>query len=80
MAATVARFGRLDILVNSAGIRYLFGPLVDMKADDLDAVLGVNLRAVVLATKFAARQMTAQGGGGRIVNIAAATARRPGVQ
>ncbi|MCW6512550.1 SDR family NAD(P)-dependent oxidoreductase [Lichenifustis flavocetrariae] len=70
VAATVARFGRLDILVNNAGIGYLFGPLVDVKAEDLDAVLGVNLRAVVLATKFAARQMIAQGGGGRIINIA----------
>jgi meso-butanediol dehydrogenase/(S,S)-butanediol dehydrogenase/diacetyl reductase len=70
VAATVARFGRLDILVNNAGIGYLFGPLVEMKAEDLDAVLGVNLRAVVLATKLAARQMIAQGGGGRIINIA----------
>lgn len=67
---TVARFGRLDILVNNAGIGYLFGPLVEMKTEDLDAVLGVNLRAMILATKFAARQMIAQGGGGRIINIA----------
>jgi NAD(P)-dependent dehydrogenase (short-subunit alcohol dehydrogenase family) len=70
VAATVERFGRLDILVNNAGIGYLFGPLVDISAEHLDAVLGVNLRAPVLATKYAARQMIAQGDGGRIVNIA----------
>jgi NAD(P)-dependent dehydrogenase (short-subunit alcohol dehydrogenase family) len=67
---TVERFGRLDILVNNAGIGYLFGPLTEMKAADLDAVLGVNLRAVILATKEAALQMIGQGGGGRIINIA----------
>lgn len=70
VAATIARFGRLDILVNNAGIGYLFGPLIEMTAEHLDAVLGVNLRAPVLATKYAARAMIAQGEGGRIVNIA----------
>lgn len=70
VAATVKRFGRLDILVNNAGIGYLFGPLVEILAEHLDAVLGVNLRAPVLATKYAARQMIAQGQGGRIINIA----------
>lgn len=70
VSATVRHFGRLDILVNNAGIGYLFGPLVDISAEHLDAVLGVNLRAPVLATKYAARQMIAQGEGGRIINIA----------
>jgi meso-butanediol dehydrogenase/(S,S)-butanediol dehydrogenase/diacetyl reductase len=67
---TVARFGRLDILVNNAGIGYLFGPVTEMRVEGLDAVLGVNLRAVILATKDAAAQMIRQGDGGRIINIA----------
>jgi NAD(P)-dependent dehydrogenase (short-subunit alcohol dehydrogenase family) len=75
VAATQARFGRLDILVNNAGIGYLFGPLVEMQASHLDAVLGVNLRAPVLAIKHAARLMIAQGGGGRIINIASQAAK-----
>jgi meso-butanediol dehydrogenase/(S,S)-butanediol dehydrogenase/diacetyl reductase len=68
--ATVARFGRIDILVNNAGIGYLFGPLIEMTAARLDAVLGVNLRAVILATRDAAAHMIRQGDGGRIINIA----------
>lgn len=63
-------FGRLDILINNAGIGYLFGPLVEMEAAHLDAVLGVNLRAPHLAIKHAARLMIRGGAGGRIVNIA----------
>lgn len=70
VAATVERFGRLDILINNAGIGYLFGPTTEIDASHLDAVLGVNLRAAILATKHAARQMIAQGEGGRIINIA----------
>jgi meso-butanediol dehydrogenase/(S,S)-butanediol dehydrogenase/diacetyl reductase len=70
VAETVKRFGRLDILVNNAGIGFLFDEVVELKAEHLDAVLGVNLRAPVLATKHAARQMIAQGQGGRIINIA----------
>lgn len=68
--AADSAFGRLDILINNAGIGYLFGPLVDMEAAHLDAVLGVNLRAPHLAIKHAARLMIRGGAGGRIVNIA----------
>lgn len=63
-------FGRLDILINNAGIGYLFGPLVEMEATHLDAVLGVNLRAPHLTIKHAVRLMIRGGAGGRIVNIA----------
>ena len=73
--ATVTRFGRLDILVNNAGIGYLMKPLVEMDAQEWDAVLGVNLRGAFLCIKHAARQMIAQGDGGRIVNIASQAAK-----
>ena len=68
--AVARECGRLDILVNNAGIGYLFGPLTEMRAEHLDAVIGVNLRAAMLATRRAARMMIEQGEGGRIVNIA----------
>ena len=74
VAATVARFGTLDILVNNAGIGYLMKSLVDIDAEEWDAVLGVNLRGPFLMIKHAGRQMIAQGGG-RIVNIASQAAK-----
>lgn len=75
VAAADRAFGRLDILVNNAGIGYLFGPLTDMRADHLDAVLGVNLRAPHLTIKHAAPLMIRGGQGGRIVNIASQAAK-----
>ena len=71
MFQTVARErGQLHILVNKAGIGYLFGPLTEMQPGHLDAVLGVNLRAAMIATAHAARMMIERGKGGRIINIA----------
>jgi len=66
---TVAHYGRLDIMVNNAGIGYLMKPLIEMSQSDWDAVLGVNLRGVFFGIKHAARQMLAQQQGGRIINI-----------
>ena len=69
IAAAVSHFGRLDIMVNNAGIGYLMKPVIEMDVADWDAVVGVNLRGMFLGIKYAARQMIAQGGGGRIINI-----------
>jgi meso-butanediol dehydrogenase/(S,S)-butanediol dehydrogenase/diacetyl reductase len=66
---TVAHYGRLDIMVNNAGIGYLMKPLVEMDQASWDAVLGVNLRGVFFGIKHAAMQMIRQGQGGRIINI-----------
>jgi meso-butanediol dehydrogenase/(S,S)-butanediol dehydrogenase/diacetyl reductase len=66
---TVAHYGRLDIMVNNAGIGYLMKPLVEMDQASWDAVLGVNLRGVFFGIKHAAIQMIRQGQGGRIINI-----------
>ena len=71
----VKTFGSLDILVNNAGIGYLMKPIVEMSAQEWDAVLGVNLRGVFLSTRAAAKRMIAQGSGGSIVNIASQAAK-----
>ncbi|MGA0055517.1 MAG: SDR family NAD(P)-dependent oxidoreductase, partial [Steroidobacteraceae bacterium] len=66
---TVAHYGRLDIMVNNAGIGYLMKPIIEMTQADWDAVLGVNLRGAFFGIKHAAKQLIAQGQGGRIINI-----------
>ena len=75
VADTVAKFGRLDIVVNNAGIGYIMKPLLEFSLDEWDIVLDVNLRGPFLFTKHAAAQMIKQGGGGRIVNIASQAAK-----
>lgn len=68
-----ARRGRIDILVNAAGV---ISPNVSAElaeAADFDRVIAVNLRGTMLCGKHAARHMLA-GGGGRIVNIASQAA------
>lgn len=69
VATTVRHYGRLDIMVNNAGIGYLMKPTIEMTQADWDAVLGVNLRGAFFGIKYAALQMIAQKRGGRIINI-----------
>jgi meso-butanediol dehydrogenase/(S,S)-butanediol dehydrogenase/diacetyl reductase len=75
VARAVEAFGGLDILVNNAGIGYLMEPLLDVTRERWQAVLEVNLMGAFLCTKHAARQMIAQGRGGRVVNIASQAAK-----
>src|SRR5262245_49663320 len=62
---TVAELGGLDILVNNAGILRL-GGLNDMPLADIDALLDVNVRAPIVASKAALAHL---GKGGRIISI-----------
>ncbi|MDQ2907983.1 MAG: SDR family oxidoreductase [Candidatus Eremiobacteraeota bacterium] len=65
---TVKRYERLDVLVNNAGIEKKFA-FVDVPKDEWDKTLAVNLTGPFLCAQRAAKQMIAQGGGGRIINI-----------
>ena len=65
---TVKTFGRLDVWVNNAGIEKEF-PFLDTPLDYWHEVIAVNLTGPFLCSQRAAKQMVAQGGGGRIVNI-----------
>ena len=73
VAATVKAYGRLDILVANAGIVHA-AEFLDLKEEDFDRVLAVNLKGVFLAGQAAARQMVAQGGGGAIINMSSVNA------
>src|ERR1700729_2849078 len=66
--AAVAKFGRLDIMVNNAGVETRTSVL-DTTEDQYDKVLAINLKSAFFGTQLAAKQMIAQGGGGRIINM-----------
>ena len=74
--ATVAAFGSLDILVNNAGI-FPFKPVLEMEEALWRKVHDVNLKGLFLCSREAAKQMVAQGRGGRIINIASVDAFHP---
>jgi len=64
----VSKFGRLDIMVNCAGIETRTSVL-DTTEDQYDKVMAINLKSAFFGLQIAAKQMIKQGGGGRIVNI-----------
>jgi glucose 1-dehydrogenase len=66
--AAVAKFGRLDIMVNNAGVETRTSVLETTEAQ-YDKVLTINLKSAFFGVQLAAKQMIKQGGGGRIVNI-----------
>jgi glucose 1-dehydrogenase len=66
--AAVKSFGRLDIMVNNAGIETRTS-ILDTTEDQYDKVLAINLKSAFFGTQLAAKQMIKQGGGGHIINI-----------
>jgi NAD(P)-dependent dehydrogenase (short-subunit alcohol dehydrogenase family) len=66
--AALQRFGRIDTVVNNAGI-FVSKPFTDYTDDDYDAVTGVNLRGFFELSRAAVRAMVAHGEGGHVVNV-----------
>lgn len=77
VAAVIKRYGRIDILVNSAGILNE-SPFLEMSPDTFDQMLTVNLRGIFLTCRYVAPHMVEQKAG-RIINIASQLAMKGGV-
>jgi NAD(P)-dependent dehydrogenase (short-subunit alcohol dehydrogenase family) len=72
----VSRFGRIDALVNNAGI-YISKPFTDYTVADLRSLVSVNIDGFVFITQLVIKRMLAQQAGGSIVNITAAQVGHP---
>jgi glucose 1-dehydrogenase len=66
--AAVSNFGRLDIMVNNAGIETRTSVL-ETTEEQYERVMAINLKSAFFGTQLAAKQMIAQGDGGRIINM-----------
>ncbi len=76
VAQVVRSLGRIDILINAAGIAGRGQTLLKLQEEDWDLIQTINLKAPMLLMKHVAQHMVDRGGGGRIVNLSSSSAFR----
>lgn len=75
IAAVVAKAGKLDILINNAAL-FDLAPITDITRDSYERLFSINVAGTLFTLQAAARQMIAQGHGGKIINMASQAGRR----
>ncbi len=73
--AHMAQGGGIDILINNAAL-FTAAPIVEITAADFDRIFDLNVKGTLFTLQAAAREMIAQGRGGRIINMASQAGRR----
>ena len=76
IATTVSRFGGVDILVNDAAIFRTSAPILEVSEAIFDNQFAINVKGLFFMLQAVASQMTAQGRGGKIINMASQAGRR----
>ncbi|KPY85616.1 L-iditol 2-dehydrogenase [Pseudomonas syringae pv. tagetis] len=75
IATVVAQTGKLDILINNAAL-FDLAPIVDINRDSYERLFSINVAGTLFTLQAAAKQMIAQGHGGKIINMASQAGRR----
>jgi len=75
VAETIAKLGRIDILINNAAV-FTAAPIVEIKRSDFQLAYDVNVSGVLFTLQAVAKHMIERGGGGKIINMASQAGRR----
>jgi 3-oxoacyl-[acyl-carrier protein] reductase len=78
VAETVRRFGRVDVLINNAGALVKRIPITELSDEFFDDIVGLNVRSLLMCTKYAVPHMKEGGGIINLTSVAARTGGGPG--